>query len=51
MTRVLLVGAGGFLGSVARYLISGLVQAVDGAIGEGLATLGKATVRFYRPGH
>lgn len=26
MTRVLLVGAGGFLGSAARYLLSGLAQ-------------------------
>lgn len=26
MTRVLLVGAGGFLGSVARYLLSGVAQ-------------------------
>jgi len=26
MTRLLLIGAGGFLGSVARYLASGVVQ-------------------------
>lgn len=26
------------------------LQAVDGAIDEGLATMEKATVRFYRPG-
>jgi len=26
MTRLLLIGVGGFLGSVARYLLSGIVQ-------------------------
>ena len=26
MTRLLLIGVGGFLGSVARYLVSGVVQ-------------------------
>ena len=26
MTRLVLIGAGGFLGSVARYLVSGVVQ-------------------------
>ena len=28
MTRLLLIGTGGFLGSVARYLVSGFVQTV-----------------------
>ena len=28
MNRILLVGAGGFFGSVARYVISGLVQSI-----------------------
>ena len=32
MIKVLLVGAGGFLGSVARYLIGGLVQAPLGEV-------------------
>lgn len=27
MTRILLIGAGGFLGSIARYTLSGFVQA------------------------
>ena len=28
MTRLLLIGVGGFLGSVARYVLSGVVQAL-----------------------
>ena len=29
MTRVLLVGAGGFLGSISRYLLSGIQRTFD----------------------
>ena len=48
MVRVLLVGLGGFVGSVLRYLLSGLSQSIF--TGEGLATLRKAHVHFYRSG-
>ncbi len=41
MMRVFLIGAGGFLGSVARYLLSGFVQ---GAAPESLYPFGTLTV-------
>jgi CrcB protein len=41
MMRIFLIGAGGFLGSVARYLLSGFVQ---GAAPESLFPLGTLTV-------
>jgi CrcB protein len=41
VTRVFLVGAGGFFGSVARYLLSGLAQ---GIVPSSLFPLGTLTV-------
>lgn len=32
MTKLLLIGAGGFIGSVCRYLLSGLVQGLSRSI-------------------
>lgn len=34
-----------------RERLEQFLEAVDGAIGEGLATMEKASVRFYRHGH
>ncbi len=48
MGNVIWVGLGGFIGSVLRYLLSGLV--IDNEIEEGLATLEKAQIHFYRSG-
>ena len=49
MGTVLLVGLGGFLGSVdTRERLEAFLDAIDGAIGDGLATLEKAEVRLYR---
>lgn len=39
MTNILLVGAGGFLGSVLRYLVSGWVQQATKSIGFPIGTL------------
>lgn len=39
MTRILLVGAGGFVGSVLRYLLGGVVQSGGGAFTFPVGTL------------
>lgn len=39
MTNILLVGAGGFIGSVLRYLVSGYVQQATKSIGFPYGTL------------
>ena len=59
--RTLVVGAGGFLGASARYLVGGLAYrfltpqfpyapVLGEMVKEGLATVEKATVIFYRAG-
>ncbi len=39
MYRIILVGLGGFIGSVLRYLVSGYVQDLSGSIGFPYGTL------------
>ena len=39
MTKLLIVGAGGFIGAVLRYLISGVVQTLSGSISFPYGTL------------
>ena len=39
MYRIILIGLGGFIGSVLRYLVSGYVQDLSGSIGFPYGTL------------
>jgi hypothetical protein len=50
LERTLVVGAGGFLGSDTEEKIQGFLPRLDEMVQEGLATVEKATVIFYRPG-
>ncbi len=46
MGNALLVGIGGFLGSVTRYLVSGYVQQITNSVGFPYGTLGHAGARW-----
>jgi hypothetical protein len=50
LERTLVVGAGGFLGSDTEEKIQGFLPRLDEMVKEGLATVEKATVLFYRAG-
>ena len=39
MIKVLLIGAGGFIGAILRYGVSGLVQEISGSVGFPAGTL------------
>lgn len=39
MIKILVVGAGGFLGAIFRYLFSGLAQQISGSVGFPVGTL------------
>ncbi len=39
MIKILVVGAGGFLGAIFRYLVSGLVQNISGSVSFPAGTL------------
>ncbi|HVS03437.1 MAG TPA: hypothetical protein VMT16_11760 [Thermoanaerobaculia bacterium] len=51
MGKLALVGFGGFPGTALRYLLAGWVHrtvALDHAVLEGVATVERVEVRFYR---
>jgi len=51
LARTLLVGLGGFVGAAARYVAAGAIyRYLDEMVKEGLVTIEKATVIFYRAG-
>ena len=51
LARTLLVGLGGFVGAAARYVAAGAIyRYLDEMVKEGLVTVEKATVIFYRAG-